>query len=54
MKTAVIRLIRVEAELRAKLEAVLLKHGETLTDFVESSLDKLQSKLDAKRKKLGR
>lgn len=90
MKSAVIPQIRVEPELRAELESVL-RQGETLTDFVESTvrsaiafrrvetafhqraqaasveyhqtgasvpvdamLDKLQSKLDAKRKKLGR
>jgi len=90
MKSAVIPQIRVEAELRAELEAVL-EQGETLTDFVEASvrnaiafrrvqtafharaqaasqayhqsgisvpvepvLDRLQAKLDAKRKKLGR
>jgi hypothetical protein len=90
MKTAVIPQIRVEPELRAELEAVL-KHGETLTEFVEGSvrsaiayrrvqtafharaqaaseeyhrtgiatpvdvvLDRLQAKLDAKRKELGR
>jgi hypothetical protein len=90
MKTAVIPQIRVEPELRAELESVL-RHGETLTDFVEvtvrnaiafrrvqtafhvraqaaseeyhrtgvatpveAALDRLQSKLDAKRKKLGR
>jgi hypothetical protein len=90
MKTAVIPQIRVEPELRTELESVL-KHGETLTDFVEASvrnaiafrrvqtafharaqaaseeyhrsgvatpveavLDRLQSKLDARRKKLGR
>jgi len=90
MKTAVIPQIRVEAELRAELEA-LLTQGETLTDFVEATvrnaiafrrvqkafhsraqaaseeyhrsgvavpvegaLDRLQFKLDAKRKKLGR
>jgi hypothetical protein len=90
MKTAVIPQIRVEPELRAELEAVL-EQGETLTDFVETSvrsaiafrrvqtnfharaqaaaqeyhrsgvavpveavLDRLQSKLNAKRKKLGR
>jgi hypothetical protein len=90
MKTAVIPQIRVEPELRAELESVL-KQGETLTEFVESSvrnaiafrrvqsdfharaqvasaeyhrsgvsvpvdavLDRLQSRLDAKRKKLAR
>jgi hypothetical protein len=90
MKTAVIPQIRVEPELRAELE-VVLKQGETLTDFVEAAvrnaiafrrvqtdfhsraqaasedyhrsgvavpvetvLDRLQFKLDAKRKKLGR
>ncbi len=90
MKSAVIPPVPVEPELRAELESVL-RQGETLTDFVESSvrnaiafrrvqtsfhvraqvaseadhqtglavpvekvLDKLQSKLDAKRKKLGR
>ncbi|HEX5372351.1 MAG TPA: YlcI/YnfO family protein [Aquabacterium sp.] len=90
MKTAVIPQIRVEPELRADLESVLLR-GETLTEFVETTvrnaiayrrmqtefharaqaaseayhrtgvsvpvdavLDRLQSKLDAKRKKLGR
>jgi hypothetical protein len=34
MKTAVIPQVRVEAELRAGLDAVL-RPGETLTDFVE-------------------
>ena len=90
MKSAVIPQIRVEPELRAELESVL-KQGETLTDFVETTvrnaiafrrvqtafnaraqaaseeyhrtgvsvpvevvLDRLQAKLDAKRKKLGR
>ena len=90
MKSAVIPQIRVEPELRAALESVL-RQGETLTDFVETTvrnaiafrrvqtafharaqaaseehhrtgvsvpveavLDRLQSKLDAKRKKLGR
>lgn len=90
MKSAVIPQIRVEPELRAELESVL-RNGETLTDFVESTvrnaiafrrvqtsfharaqaaseryhltgdsvpvetvLERLQSKLDAKRKKLGR
>ncbi len=90
MRTAVIPQIRVEPSLRAELESVL-QQGETLTDFVETSvrnaiafrrmqtefharaqaasqayhrtgisqpadvvLDKLQAKLDAKRKKLGR
>ncbi|HMO46220.1 MAG TPA: YlcI/YnfO family protein [Rubrivivax sp.] len=90
MKSAVIPQIRVEPELRAELESVL-RQGETLTDFVETSvrnaiafrrvqtafhvraraaseayrqtgvsvpvepvLQRLQSKLDAKRKKLGR
>lgn len=90
MKSAVIPQIRVEPELRAELESVL-KQGETLTEFVETSvrgaiafrrvqsafharaqaaseayhqsgvsvpvetvLNRLQSKLDAKRKKLGR
>jgi hypothetical protein len=90
MKSAVIPQIRVEPELRAELESVL-HQGETLTDFVETSvrnaiafrsvqtafharaqaaseayhqsgasvpvetvLERLQSKLDAKRKKLGR
>jgi hypothetical protein len=90
MKPAVIPQIRVEPELRAELESVL-NQGETLTDFVETSvrnaiafrrvqtafhararaaseayhqsgesvpvetvLKSLQSKLDAKRKKLGR
>lgn len=90
MKTAVIPQIRVEPELRAELESVL-KEGETLTEFVESTvrnaiafrrvqtdfharaqvasaeyhrtgvsvpvdtvLEKLQSRLDAKRKMLGR
>ena len=89
MKSAVIPQIRVEPELRAELESVLLQ-GETLTDFVEASVrnaiafrriqtsfharaqaasvayhhtgvsvpvetvvDRLQTKLDAKRKKLG-
>jgi hypothetical protein len=37
MKTAVIPQVRVEPELRADLEAVLLP-GETLTDFVEASV----------------
>lgn len=90
MKSAVIPQVRVEPELRAELESVL-RQGETLTDFVESTvrnaiafrrvqttfharaqaasqayhetgvsvpvesvLDRLQSKLDARRKKLGR
>lgn len=90
MKSAVIPQIRVEPELRAELESVL-RQGETLTDFVETTvrnaiafrrvqtafqaraqaaseeyhrtgvsvpvdtvLQRLQSKLDAKRKKLGR
>jgi len=39
MKTAVIPQIRVEPELRAELEAVL-EQGETLTDFVESTVRK--------------
>ena len=88
--SAVIPQIHVEPELRAELEAGL-RHGETLTDFVEATvrnaiafrrvqtsfharaqaaseayhqtgvsvpveavLKRLQSKLDAKRKKLGR
>lgn len=37
MKTAVIPQIRVEPELRADLDSVLLP-GETLTDFVEASV----------------
>jgi Arc/MetJ-type ribon-helix-helix transcriptional regulator len=37
MKSAVIPQIRVEPELRAELEAVLLR-GETLSEFVESSV----------------
>ncbi|MCV2353277.1 hypothetical protein LNV09_03780 [Paucibacter sp. B2R-40] len=37
MKTAVIPQIRVEPELRADLESVLLQ-GETLTDFVEATM----------------
>ena len=37
MKTAVIPQVRVEPELRADLDAVLLP-GETLTDFVETSV----------------
>lgn len=37
MKTAVIPQVRVEPELRADLESVLLP-GETLTEFVESSV----------------
>lgn len=90
MKSAVIPQIRVEPELRAELESVLMQ-GETLTEFVETTvrnaiafrrvqtefharaqaaseayhqtgvsvpvekvLERLQSKLDAKRKKLGR
>ena len=90
MKSAVIPQIRVEPELRAELESVL-RHGETLTEFVEATvrnaiafrrvqtafharaqaasveyhrtgvslpfesvLETLQTKLDAKRKKLGR
>lgn len=90
VKSAVIPQIRVEPELRADLESVL-QPGETLTDFVESTvrnaiafrrvqtafharaqaaseeyhrthvsvpvetvLERLQAKLDAKRKKLGR
>ncbi len=39
MKTAVIPQIRVEPELRADLESVL-QQGETLTDFVETSVRK--------------
>jgi hypothetical protein len=90
MKSADIPQIRVEPELRAELESVLMP-GETLTDFVEASvrnavafrrvqtslharaqaaseeyhrtgvsvpvdtvLDRLQSRLDARRKQLGR
>jgi hypothetical protein len=37
MKTAVIPQVRVEPELRADLDAVLLP-GETLTEFVEASV----------------
>lgn len=37
MKTAVIPQVRVEPELRADLDAVLLP-GETLTEFVETSV----------------
>lgn len=37
MKTAVIPQIRVEPELRAELEAVLVP-GETLTAFVEATV----------------
>ena len=37
MKTAVIPQVRVEPELRADLDAVLLP-GETLTDFVETTV----------------
>jgi len=37
MKSAVIPQVRVEAELRAELEAVLHK-GETLSEFVEASV----------------
>jgi hypothetical protein len=37
MKTARIPPVRVEPELRAEVEA-LLAEGETLTDFVESSI----------------
>lgn len=37
MKTAVIPQVRVEPELRADLESVLLP-GETLTEFVEASV----------------
>ena len=37
MKTAVIPQVRVEAELRADLDSVLLP-GETLTEFVEASV----------------
>ena len=37
MKTAVIPQVRVEPELRAELDSVLLP-GETLTDFVEASV----------------
>ena len=37
MKTAVIPQVRVEPELRADLDSVLLP-GETLTDFVEASV----------------
>lgn len=37
MKTAVIPQVRVEPELRADLDSVLLP-GETLTEFVESSV----------------
>jgi len=39
MKTAFIPQVRVEPELRADLDAVLLP-GETLTDFVEASVRK--------------
>lgn len=90
MRSAVIPQIRVEPALRQELESVL-KPGETLTDFVESTvrnaiafrrvqtdfharaqaaseayhqtgatvpvdvvLDRLQAKLDSRRKKLGR
>ena len=37
MKTAVIPQVRVEPELRADLDSVLLP-GETITDFVEASV----------------
>lgn len=37
MKSAVIPQVRVEPELRAELEAVL-RHGETLSEFVEASV----------------
>lgn len=37
MKTAVIPQVRVEPELRAQLEEVL-KQGETLSEFVETSV----------------
>lgn len=37
MKNAVIAQVRVETELRASLDAVLLP-GETLTDFVEGAV----------------
>jgi len=37
MKTAVIPQVRVEPQLRADLDSVLLP-GETLTDFVEASV----------------
>lgn len=37
MKTAVIPQVRVDPELRADLDSVLLP-GETLTDFVEASV----------------
>jgi hypothetical protein len=37
MKTAVIPQVRVEPELRADLDSVLLP-GETITDFVETSV----------------
>lgn len=37
MKTATIPQIRVEPELRADLESVLMQ-GETLTDFVEATM----------------
>ena len=37
MKTAVIPQVRVEPELRADLDSVLLP-GETLTDFVEATV----------------
>lgn len=37
MKTAVIPQVRVEPELRSQLEAVL-KRGETLSEFVETSV----------------
>lgn len=37
MKTAVIPQVRVEPELRASLDSVLLP-GETLTEFVEASV----------------
>ena len=66
MKSAVLPPIRVEPELRADLEAVL-RQGETRAQAaseayhqtgvsvpVEAVLKRLQSKLDAKRKKLGR
>jgi len=39
MKTAVIPQVRVEPELRADLDSVLLP-GETLSDFVEASVRK--------------
>ena len=45
MKTAVIPQVRVEPQLRADLDAVLLP-GETLTEFVEASVRRAVEFLD--------